>query len=166
MKDGVTVTQDNMKAVADAVELLSKSRVLVGIPSANAGRNEDATSQPITNAALGYIHEYGAPEQNIPARPFLNPGVDGSKKQWLPYLEAAGRNALNGESGKVTQNLDNAGLTAQNAVRAFITAGDTFAPLAPVTLAARQRKGRTGTKPLIDTNQMLKSVTYVVRKDS
>ena len=35
--------------------------------------------------------------------------------------------------------------------------------LAPVTLAQRRRRGRTGEKPLIDTAQMQRSVTHVVR---
>jgi hypothetical protein len=49
-------------------------------------------------------------------------------------------------------------------VRAFITAGQGFAPLAAATLAARRRKGRTGTKPLIDTGQLRRAITYVLRR--
>ena len=72
-------------------------------------------------------------------------------------------------------------MIAQNSVRSTITNGD-FVPLAESTIRHRARKGRKGArkylkqlrgmgpvedglvKPLNDTRQMLKSVTYVLRK--
>jgi len=48
-------------------------------------------------------------------------------------------------------------------VKAKISSGP-FKKLADATLAARRRRGRTGTKPLQDTDQLLNSVTYVMRK--
>ena len=57
-----------------------------------------------------------------------------------------------------------AGLIAQNSVKATITAGEGFAPLAESTLAARKRRGVSRTKPLIDTGSLLNSITYVIRK--
>ena len=48
--------------VAESVRILANSRLLVGFPAESAGRDEG----PLTNAALAYIHDNGAPEAGIP----------------------------------------------------------------------------------------------------
>ena len=55
-----------------------------------------------------------------------------------------------------------AGLIAQNSVRRTLTTA-AYRPLSERTLAERRARGRTGTKPLIDTGQYRNSITYVVR---
>lgn len=57
--------------------------VLIGIPMSTTERPDGE----ITNAELGYIHEYGAPEANIPARPFLIPGVESVKGKALELMK-------------------------------------------------------------------------------
>lgn len=69
-------------------------QVLVGIPDSNATR----TGGPISNATLGYIHEFGAPEASGPPRPFLIPGVEASLGDVEPYLGDAAEAALEGRS--------------------------------------------------------------------
>lgn len=162
MKDGISITADNLEAVVKAIHQLTGDEILVGIPQANAARrNDDNTS--ITNAEIGYIQETGSPAMNLPARPFLVPGIEAVQKLIAAKLEKAARAALDGSSDDVEKAFIAAGLVGQNGVRAQINDGD-FAPLAEATLAARQRRGRTGTKPLIDTGQLRNSVTYVIRK--
>src|SRR5882724_12416208 len=70
----VDVTVDKVKEVQLAIRALANTRVMVGIPSDKAARKGK-----INNAQLGYIHEFGAPEVNIPPRPFLVPGVQGAQ---------------------------------------------------------------------------------------
>lgn len=156
----VTVTKDGMKTLATSIRDLAGTRVMVGIPAENAGRD----SGPINNATLGYIHENGAPEVNIPARPFLVPGVKSIEQSaTIPMLRQAGTAALDGQPEKVDKILNGLGLTAASAVRATIAARIS-PPLKASTLADRRRRGRTGDVPLLDTGKLLAANTYVIRK--
>ena len=159
-------TKDATKVVLDRIKALTKSEVLVGIPDANAARTdaEDAEKkgEPINNAGLGYVHEFGIPEKNIPARPFLFPGVSDAKDRIAKVLSNGARKVLSGDAGAGDAALTKVGLIAETSVKSRIDEGP-FVPLAPVTIAQRKRRGRTGEKPLIDTAQMQRSVTHVVR---
>jgi len=158
---GVFMVLDRMADVARGVAALTTTRVYVGIPAAKTERKDDEELE-ITNALLGYVHENGAPEHNIPARPWLKPGVASVQNEITGLLRQAGQKALEGKVESITRIYNAVGLVAQNAVKKKITDGP-FAALSPRTLAARRARGRTGTKPLIDTGQMRNAVTYVVR---
>lgn len=153
------MTKDKAKKVLSAITSLPHRDVLVGIPESNSGRD---AGEPIANAALLWIHEHGAPEANIPARPSLLPGIRDAQPQITNYLKQAGQAALKGDTARVDRVLHAVGLTAVNSVRRKIQMGP-FIPLAPATIAARQARGRTGTKPLLDTGQMRNAITYVLR---
>lgn len=158
-------TVDIVDDVIAGMEELDRSQALVGVPAETAGRNDG----PINSAAIGYILETGAPERNLPARPFLVPTI------WRIRADLAKRSRKTIElvtSGKpgaeraVSQGLNALGLLASQAVRSTIDAGD-FAPLAPSTIYWRQHRKnapRSGEKPLTDTGQLRNSITYVIRK--
>jgi phage gpG-like protein len=154
------VTIDRLAQVLASMSELVKKDVLVGIPDSAPERRDET---PLSNAQIGYIQEFGSPAANIPARPFLIPGVENAQPEVLESLRAGTRAALDGNVGQVERSMVSAGIKAQNAVRAKIQDGP-FAPLAPRTLAARRKRGRTGDKPLLDTGQLRNSVTYVLRK--
>ena len=155
----VKVTVDETKNVLANIKAMLGKQVLVGIPDANAGRKDGA----ITNAALGYIHENGSPARNIPARPFLIPGVAAVKAKTVSILKRAAEDGLENPSA-VDKGLNAAGLVAVASVKNRIRNGEGFAPLSEATIAERKRKGAKGTKPLIRTGQLLNSITYVVRE--
>jgi hypothetical protein len=161
VKSGVTTVVDNVAKVLAGMNALATQRVMVGIPSTKADRREDGS--PINNAQLGYIHENGAPEVNIPARPFLLPGVRADQAKIEEGLRAAANSAFDGKPEQLQRDLTRVGLIGQAAVRKKITDGP-FEPLKPATLAARRRRGRTGTKPLIDTAQLRAAINFVIRK--
>lgn len=153
----------DVKKLMKALKSLPHKNVLVGIPSDKSNRKAEVGEKAdITNAELGYIHEYGAPEKNIPARPFLIPGVEEVKPQVIKYFKEAGKAAVEGNITQIEKYFHMAGLAAQNTVRAKINNGD-FEPLSEVTLRLRRSRGRTGTRPLIDTGQLRNSITYVIR---
>jgi hypothetical protein len=80
-------------------------------------------------------------------------------------LKDGAKEALHGASIEIA--LNKAGLIGQNHVKNQIVNGD-FAQLKNSTIAARMRRRKNrqaGTKPLIDTGQLLNSVTYVVREN-
>lgn len=160
IKPGVKTTRDDVERILQSMRLLTSVDVLVGIPAANAARREKG--EPINNAQLGYIHENGAPKANIPARPFLIPGIRNARPKVIPKFKAAAEAVLRGDLGAASRALHSAGLTGQNEVRAVINAGPP-PPLSERTLEARRRRGRTGDVPLIDTGQLRNSITYVLR---
>ncbi len=154
--------QDNSNGFIKAVELLTKQKVLVGVPSTTAGRSGGKNVNAINNAQIGYIHEFGAPAANIPARPHLVPGVESIKPEMIRLLRLAGNRALSGDTSAATQALNQVGLMAQSAVRRKISLGP-FVPLAEATIKARQRRGVTRINPLMDTGKYRQSITYVIR---
>ena len=155
----VTVTRDNSKNVLAAIQDMAKKHVLVGIPSSENGRNDGS----IGNAALGAIHENGSGVRNIPARPFLKPGVAAAADQCVKVLKSAAQNAFT-DKNAIDKGLNAAGLIAQASVKKRIVSQEGFTPLKAATLAARKRKGAKGEKALIRTGQLLNSITYVVRE--
>jgi phage gpG-like protein len=159
----LTVTIDRTGALRKALADLVRHRVLVGIPDTTAEREPDPEDpHPLSNAAIGYIHEFGAPEANIPARPFLRPGVQNAMPEIIKRYQAGAKALLDGRITDADQIHNTVGLIAQSAVKAKITDGP-FAALSDATLANRKAKGRTGTSPLIDTGQLRNAVTCVIR---
>lgn len=166
--DTKVIVKDNTKVLDEILKALGSHQVLVGIPAESAARE----GSPISNAAIGYVLETGAPERNLPARPFLRPGVASArdavaKVARKTLIQALSLRGSTSESARAIQNgLGQMGLVAANAVRRRIDTGD-FAPLAPSTIYRRQHRAnapRSGEKPLVDTGQLRNAVTYVVRK--
>lgn len=180
------VIQDRVKDVLDSVRALTKQKVLVGIPETTDARDDGE----INNATLAYIHELGAPGANIPARPFLVPGVRKSIRETTPHLRQACEAALDGKPEKAQRSLVRAGVVAENYAKREISTGD-FVPLKPGTIAARFRSRNTqsqrqsekqylqligqgaspagaqvavGIHPLINTGVLRNSITSVVRQ--
>jgi len=159
IKSGVVKTLDHLARIAEGVKLLASQKVMVGIPQEKNYRKGD----PINSAALLYIHEHGAPEVNIPARPTLAPGVREAKDPIAGYLKQAAGYALEGKPGATEKALNAAGIKGRDSVKAKI-GSNTPPPLSPKTLAARKRRGVTRTNTLVDTAQMQGAVNYVIRK--
>lgn len=162
MPKNIKITLDRVPQISKAIKKLATTRVMVGIPADKAGRDE---GQPINNAGLMQIHEHGAPEANIPARPVVHPAINEAQPSLTTSLRKAGEFALDGEDQKMNQQLNATGIIAQNAMRRKITTGP-FVPLAERTLAARRAKGHESIKPLIATGQLRRALTYVIRKVS
>ena len=169
----LTITQDNVANIKKAMRELSRTTVMVGIPES---KNKRKSPDKMNNATLGYIHEYGSPANNIPARAWLRPGIEASRTKWEDYLRQAARLAMEGKPESMDKAFNAAGMTAVQSVKTRTSAG-VPPPLAPRTIAARRRKHKNtkagistlppqfgGMTPLIDTAQMLNSVTYTIRK--
>lgn len=155
-ENGVLVSLDRTEEVLRSIQELTKKVVLVGIPSTDGGRS----GAPINNATLAYIHEFGSPARNIPARPFLHPTINRLRDQAVAMLRQAADYQMDHKPGDALNQLEALGTLAVAAVKNNIVAGGDprFAPLAAATIA---RKGSTS--PLIDTGQLLNSITYVIR---
>ena len=155
----VQVTVDISAQVLINIKRVADDKLLVGIPA-----EENARGESIGNAALGFIHENGSPARNIPARPFLVPGMKDAQDEAVAMLEMPTAESLTKGHDVLKRGLERAGLVCQAKVKKRIVSQEGFAPLSPRTIAARQRRGYQGTKALIRTGQLLNSITYVVRE--
>jgi hypothetical protein len=164
IRSGVTITKDHVREVAEQMKRFVDTRVMVGFPQETTARD---AGEPITNAALGYIHNYGAPEANIPQREFMEPSLRKKQQEITDFILLAAQEAMAipPDWEKVQKAWHRLGLFAQAALKSGIVNGN-FIPLAKATLEARRRRGVERTKPLIDTAAMLNAITYVIRRVS
>lgn len=170
MKSGASVVRDNSAALKRAIAALTKSACLVGFPASEAARNLEPgeSGQPMTNAALGYLQDNGSPAANIPARPFMEPGVAAAAGAISAVYSKAAKAVLDQPSSAdaiVDAAHNRVGLTAQDAIQSKIESGIPPA-LSGRTIADRKRRfGDDATEtPLIESGQMKAAVTYVLRR--
>jgi hypothetical protein len=184
---GVSVANDRTKEILESLRALSKIDVLVGIPEENGSRE----GGKITNAELAFIQTEGSPLNKIPPRPFLIPAIEDTENSEMisAELKQAVEHALDGNINAMGRALVRAGMQGQNAVRDWFTSSkNNWAPNSPYTVLQKIKKKKdstskaivryvdeggslsdiTGldgmTQPMIDTNQLRKSVTYVIRE--
>ena len=188
-------SKQTLEQLAESMRLLADVEVLVGFPEETTARTVDTgetndygkpiigvEGSDITNAALAYIHDNGAPEQNIPARPFMRPGIEEVEKKITAKFAQIVNAVVVRNAGTIVveQGLTQVGIIAKLAIQNKINEGIP-PPLAVSTLRARARKGRKGAgiellarskgyepsmdfaKPLVDTGQLRNAVNYVIR---
>ncbi len=174
------ITIDRVLNIVKAVKDLTSKEVKVGVPAENADRDpppgEGAT---VNNAQIGVWMEFGVPEKNVPARPFLVPGIQSAQADIVKGLRKAAEAAIDDNPKGVAKQLTAVGIMGQAAVQAKITDGP-FVPLSMRTIEARARRGRKGAKkylkqmnagqtpdpglvkPLMDTGALRQSISFVV----
>lgn len=181
-------TMDNFAKLQQSLMQLSKIDVLVGIPKEESTREG---SDDINNAELLYIHTHGVRKQEmqnemqknidggmkysaahslyvqthgsplmaIPARPVLEPAIENSKDFIAPHIAKGIKANLDGNYVIAKTELNNAGEIAANASRQWFENPKNGWP--DNSESTIKRKGSN--RPLIDTNEMRKSITHVVR---
>ena len=168
---------------------LQSRHIYVGIPQAENSRN----SGDIGNAELLYIHthgvrrrsminemdesmrrgleysaayalyiqSHGSPLWHSPPRPVIEPAIEANKATIARRFKEIYSAAASGNNQALEAAITRTGLTAQNIVRAWFTdPRNGWAPNSPATVA---RKGSD--RPLIDSGEMRKAITYVVRSE-
>ncbi|HCU2494579.1 TPA: hypothetical protein OUK23_002422 [Klebsiella pneumoniae] len=167
MKSGLTVRSDNYADVLGALNKLSGTDVLVGIPAGPP--REDS---PLSNAELGYLQSTGATVEidgetvTLPPRPFLDMGIEDSRDKTTERLKQAAQAALEGKTDVAEQHLEAAGQIAMDASKAVIEAGDRLTPLSEKTIKKRRKMKPPipGDKPLRARGFLFRAIQYVVRK--
>lgn len=182
----VSSSIDRFQDIQRSLQELAKKDVLVGVPQASSNRKD---SKEVTNAELVYMHthgvrklsmrqenqeamdsgapysqayqmylqSHGSPLWNSPPRPIIEPAIEAHKEELAALLRGALEKALDGRPFEV--ELQKAGMKGQNVTRAWFTdPRNGWAPNSPVTIA---KKGSS--IPLIDTAEMRKSITWVLR---
>ena len=132
------------------------SVVKAGILAKDGSENH---SEGITVFQIGMIHEFGVPEKNIPRRSFIRVPIENNIKEITKLIENNHRLVSeNAMSAKVA--LDRIGIKAQNTIKESFRNND-WRPLKRATV---KRKGSS--HPLIDTGQLIGSISYIVEKEN
>lgn len=184
-------SEDKMKGLLDKLKKIASLEVYVGIPEVTGPREvrteEIATKgEAVSNAQLCYIHTHGSPVNNIPARPIIEPAIEAedNKEAIAKQLGEASKALLDQKQTEVRRSLRLAGMEGQNRVRAwFIDPRNGWAQNSPLTAlrkveklrgkALKEVQGRLAasesigdiSRPLIDTGQLRRSMTYVVKEE-
>lgn len=192
MTGTVSVQESGTSAdLLQELKKLARTEVLVGIPAEDASRPNMAGND-INNAELLYIHthgvrkremkaemdesmaqgvtyskahalyvkSHGSPMLAIPPRPVLEPAIEANKDVIGKHIAAASTAVLEHNPQQGEAELNKAGMLAVSAARGwFENPANAWPPNSPKTIA---KKGSDA--PLIDTGEMRKSITYVLRK--
>ena len=105
---------------------------------------------------LAAVHEFGSPANNIPSRSFIRATFVNNREEAARVLQRLAKGIVTNKL-EVDQALGVLGLWGANAVKRYITSGKVVPPLKPATIA---RKGSS--KPLVDTGQLVNSITWKV----
>jgi len=159
--------KDITKSILASITGMSRKKVFIGIPQEDVPRKplEDQKVY-VNNATLAFIHTNGSPADNIPSRPFLVPGIEKAQEKNIKLMKKGMLRALTNRRA-VDETLNAVGLNSQSAVKAYMRDSSHFQPLSERTIKSRldRKHPHKGTKPLIDTTQLLNSITYVIRRD-
>lgn len=153
------------KSFIQGLKFLKENAVYVGIPDGHSNRRPDEEHNDfgITNADLLFIHTKGSPVNHIPARPVIEPALEDDKERIVKMLEEISKDAMEGNTPGALRRLKMLGLRAQNVCRGWFTnPKNNWAPNSPLVVLRKKRKGVTDPKPLIDTGELRKSITYFV----
>src|SRR5580698_4403862 len=138
---------DHVAEVAAGIHLLASTKVMVGVPADKSERKNGT----INNAALAFIHDKGAPEANIPPRPFMVPGIEKVQDKIVEGLVEAGKIALDGKPAGVERQFIRVGMVARDSIKERINS-NIPPPLALSTVLGRIRR-RKGLKYRADKRQ-------------
>lgn len=182
----ITGSLDPLKKAMDD---LKSMEVYVGIPEEKSSRPEE--KEGINNAELAfihtngirqmsmreemkgdveahgyhkaydmYIHANGSPLWQSPPRPIIEPAIEDDKENISELMSKAIQATIDGDKEKAEKYLEKAGLEGQKASQDWFTnPKNGWAPNSEETI---KRKGSS--KPLIDTGELRKAITYVIRK--
>ena len=153
----------NEPEMIEMLKEMKQNEVYVGITDDTTEREEQQTKE-ITNAELLFIHTNGSPIRNIPPRPVIEPAIRNDKDRLSRMMKQAAQLFLKGDKQGAINQLRKVGMRGQNVSRAwFLNPENGWPPNSPAVQAAKMRKGANIPRPLIDTGELRKSITYFVR---
>ena len=135
----------------NALNTLNNKSILIGVT-----QKSDARSDGMNNATLAMVHEFGSPKHNIAERSFLRVPLSQNQEKITTLAKKQVYKALSSETNVITP-LEEIGVFSSNLCKMAITDGLTPA-LKPATI-----KRKKSSKPLIDTGNLLNSITWEVR---
>lgn len=106
-----------------------------------------------------WLIEHGSPAWRVPPRPIIEPAIKSKSENITQMLGDSLKLFLAGDFAKGERKLKSTGMYAQNVVREWFTNSENnWAPNAASTI-----KAKGSDRPLIDTGDLRKSITYVIK---
>lgn len=155
----MTVTSDFTEDFNTIIKKFKRDAVLVGIPESDTERRGE---DPINNATLLAINNFGSPANNIPARPVMAIGIAKAQPEITEAFRQGAKTALSRGIAALNITYNRVGIIASTSIKKVINAQEGFDGPSEATLKAREARGFKGTKALIVTAQMRNSITYVI----
>lgn len=134
------VSNNGMQRLEKAIKDLDGLSLKVGWFSTNVYEN----GTPVAGVAA--IQEFGVPEKNIPARPFMRPTVEEKKDSWANLANSGARAIIAGNE-TAESVFEKMGFRIRGDIQKKI-ASVYQPPLKPATVLARLRRAGVLTKPL------------------
>lgn len=140
-----------------------KLSVFVGVQSNEPKKSKDGKVTELGNAQIAAINEFGATIRTgngtitIPERPFVRGSINANRNKYLKLNAQAAKKILAGNL-KVEDYLEFLGTKASNDMKKYAT-DLREPPNAEMTI-----KLKKSDNPLVDTRQMINSISYVVAK--
>lgn len=162
MRINIVEEADKFNRLMKAIDEMLHNEVYVGIADDTTEREADKMG--ITNAELLFIHTNGSPVNNIPPRPVIEPAISNDKERLADMMKKASQLFMAGMDEEAIKQLQRVGMRGQNVSRQwFVDEKNGWPPNSPAVREAKIRKGSTDPKPLIDTGELRKSITYFVK---
>lgn len=147
-----------LAAMRRAAKEMKGSYVKVGV--LGGSKNARAAGDPVSNVDLAIIHEFGSPAAGIPERSFVRSTFESKRAEYLALLRRFAAQVYEGKSLTWRRAFGLVGAKAAADIKNRVTQGAGIPPPnAPATVAS---KGSD--RPLVDTNQLVNSVTWAFVK--
>ncbi|BBE08584.1 Uncharacterized protein MCB1EB_0423 [Mycoavidus cysteinexigens] len=143
-----------LDGLLNRIKALGQKEICVGVIAKTASRKDQKAR--FSNAQIAAVHEFGAPNKGIPARPFLRSTLIRNKQVYTEALATQMRKSVK-QRQSAEQAYQAVGLKAASDVQHEIRHG-AHTPLKTTTI---QRK--KSSQPLIDIGQLHQSITSIVR---
>jgi hypothetical protein len=154
----VTDTDRGAQAMRQRLRRLHRLSVRVGVigdEAAEAKKLADGTQTEDTVADIASAHEFGV---GVPRRSFIADYVDGASPDILRWLDREAQAVMAGGNPSVA--MERVGLQIVGGIKQRIQAG--IDP--PLSEKRLEQKGEGKTTPLIDTGQLISSITHAVEE--
>lgn len=141
-----------LEAALARINSLDGVTMTVGVQSQD-GR-EVADGDDLNLAGIARVNEFGAPEANIRARPWLRTAAANDGRKWAKAFRRAVTAARKGESPAPAYRLTGQAMVAS--VKTSLLDGR-WKPNAPSTIAKKSTSSGVGDQPLFDTGRLVNS---------
>ena len=156
------------KRLKETLKELAETQILVGLP-AELEKTEDTQDDDgvLFLADIATINNFGSKSRNIPERPFGTTTIPRYKKQIMKFYQAETWKAVVNKQS-VSKAFNRVGAVGAGFMRKNLTDGG-WAKNSDVTIFGSKNgfikgKGGTNPQPLIDTGEMRRSITWVLRE--
>ena len=159
MKSGIIrYNMDGLNSFIKALDESGKYKIKVGVLGSKVNRKQGDTTQ--TNAEIGFKHEFGSYQENVPQRSFLRMPLNDKVAEILEMVKLGGL-LLHLVAGDIKQVFKLIGVACENIIgNAFETSG--FGNWKSLTAYTIARKIQHNPDPLINTRQLQRSITSKV----